>query len=311
MKISKYLYVIGGCALSTERQPIDSIERISITDGGEQKINIESKICGQLSHAKRSPSVFVKDENTIIIAGGCLGPNNHSNEIEILQKSQDSSWTSQISGNSKCEVGHSCAAFHSKSKTPVIFGGFEAHNCLESVQVQNEAGDFRKIKGFLPKLKNSVALEIRDEFLLFGGYQDEKETTAAIRRIKFNPSFTEYSIEFDGLLPYPVEGHSLAENDEYIYLIGGFDGCFVIPSIIRYSLKTKKSEILDTKLSEKRENHVSGIVGGKYLIVAGGWDSKKALDSIEVFEVLDSGDLRKIGEGKLETPRNRPSSVCL
>lgn len=67
-----------------------------------------------------------------------------------------------------------------------IFGGFEAHSCLDDVQVLNNSGTMwkcRKLAKKSPKIKNSTILEVKNgEFLMFGGWEDEQRTSKAIRR---------------------------------------------------------------------------------------------------------------------------------
>jgi hypothetical protein len=89
-------------------------------------------------------------------------------------------------------------------------------------------------------------------------------------------------------LPYPIEGHTSVKHQNYVYIIGGlqvkilipycsflgYDGFAVVPTIIRYDLNAKKSEVLPTTLKTARENHVSALIeedGHSYLLVIGGW----------------------------------------
>ncbi|PIC53248.1 hypothetical protein B9Z55_003032 [Caenorhabditis nigoni] len=98
-----------------------------------------------------------------------------------------------------------------------------------------------------------------------------------------------------------------------VLLIGGFDGCFVLDSIIKYDLETKKSEILPQKLSEKRENHVSAVLSDRFLVIAGGWNSRISLDDVEVFKIQNSDEKLELARcqvnGKLLMARNRPAGV--
>lgn len=306
----KYLYVIGGCALAAEREPIRSIERIHVEKASDG-VKIISESCGELAVARRSPSCFLT-ENRILIAGGCTGPNQHTDSIELFSvESGKSELLEEI-----MRTGASCSAFdvESSSTQKPIFGGFEASNCLDDVQVVDTAmWKCRKLGKKLPKIKNSIVVEVKDgEFLMFGGWEDEQRTTKAIRRVTFNKDFTDYTVDFAGFLPYPVEGHSCVRVGSSVLLIGGFDGCFVLDTIIKYDLETRKMEILPTKLHEKRENHVSAVLSDKYLVVAGGWNSRKSLDDVEVLEISEELKLTKCQvAGTLLTARNRPAGVAI
>nr|pir protein W09G3.4 [imported] - Caenorhabditis elegans [Caenorhabditis elegans] len=319
-------------------------------------VNVISENCGQLTIARRSPACFLAGNQRILVAGGCSAPNEHTDSMEMLEISEIGEIRS-IFLDEKLEIGASCSGFdwdtHSSEKP--IFGGFEAHSCLDDVQVLNNSGTMwkcRKLAKKSPKIKNSTILEVKNgEFLMFGGWEDEQRTSKAIRRITFNEDFTDYSCDFAGFLSYPVEakvfifhlknpkfivkilifhqnfqlnyrfypqkfqifpGHTCIQIDSSVFLIGGFDGCFVLDSIIKYDLKTGKSEVLDTKLRGKRENHVACVLGDTWLVVAGGWNSRQALDDVEVFEIRKIGGKIELAPcqvaGKLNFARNRPNA---
>ncbi|ULU13453.1 hypothetical protein L3Y34_016157 [Caenorhabditis briggsae] len=319
-RTAKYLYIIGGCALAAEREPIKNIERICIENVEKSRENssplvkIHAEHVGNLSIPRRSPACFLlKNQQEILISGGCTGPNNHTNTMELLRISPE--FSSKILEET-LEIGASCSGFDWASKGPFypIFGGFEAHSCLDDVQVlhQSQNWNAKKLgKKLMPKIKNSTILALENrEFLMFGGWEDEQKTTKAIRKIKFNEDYTDYEVEFAGFLPYPVEGHSMVRIGSNVLLIGGFDGCFVLDSIIKYDLDTKKSEILPEKLSEKRENHVSAVLSDRFLVIAGGWNSRSSLDDVEVFEIQKDSELARCQvNGKLLMARNRPAGV--
>ncbi|CAL2028242.1 unnamed protein product [Caenorhabditis brenneri] len=311
-RAAKYLYVIGGCALAAEREPIRSIERIHVEKASDG-VKISSETCGELAVPRRSPSCFLTENRSkILIAGGCTGPNQHTDSIELFLVENEGGKSKLLEETMK--IGASCSAFdvESSSTQKPIFGGFEASNCLDDVQIVDTATwKCRKLGKKLPKIKNSTVVEVADgEFLMFGGWEDEQRTTKAIRRITFNENFTDYTVDFAGFLPYPVEGHSCVRIGSSVLLIGGFDGCFVIDTIIKYGLETRKMEILPTKLYNKRENHVSAVLSDKYLVVAGGWNSRQSLNDVEVFEISDGLKLTKCNvAGTLQTARNRPTGV--
>ncbi|EFP02812.1 hypothetical protein CRE_28542 [Caenorhabditis remanei] len=321
----KYLYIIGGCALATEREPLRSIERIRVENvenagSSPTRIKIISEKCGELSVPRRSSSCFLIDNRKeILVAGGCTGPNQHTNSIELLEIREENEGIVTQLLKEVMEIGASCSGFDSEfnENHKPIFGGFEAHSCLDEVQIIDTSDSMwkcRKLGKKLPKIKNSTVLWVSDrEFIMFGGWEDEQRTTKAIRRIEFNVDFTDYTEDFAGFLPYPVEGHSSVRVGSTVFLIGGFDGCFVLDTIIKYDLESKKSEILKTKLSEKRENHVSAVLSDKYLVIAGGWNSRRSLDDVEVFEIQNNGGDLELArchvDGKLLIARNRPTGV--
>uniref|UniRef100_A0A8R1E3Z1 RING-type domain-containing protein n=1 Tax=Caenorhabditis japonica TaxID=281687 RepID=A0A8R1E3Z1_CAEJA len=316
---AKYLHLIGGCALSAEREPISEVERIHVQEVEKGHVRVIAENCGQLELARRSPACFLAQNGEILVAGGCLGPNDHTDSMEFLESIEN--LTAKKSSKilqEKMEVGASCSAFDpfSTSNFKPIFGGFEAHSCLDDVQVLDESAKWKchKIPAKkLPKIKNAAVLEVKTgEFLMFGGWEDEQRTTKAIRRVIFNESFTDFTVNFEGFLPYPVEGHSWVQNGSDVYLIGGFDGFSVIDTIIRYNLDSKKTEIIPTKLAQKRENHVSAILSNKFLVVAGGWGSKNSLNDVEVFELHNGNCLERCQvEGNLNFARNRPAGVAI
>lgn len=325
LRSAKYLYIIGGCALASEREPLRSIERISVetlkkAENSSSSIKVITEKCGELSVPRRSPSCFLlENRKEILVSGGCTGPNQHTNSIELLSIGKENEEIVTKLLDDVMEIGASCSSFDPETNgnyKPII-GGFEAHSCLDEIQIIDIADSrykCRKLDKKLPKIKNSTFMEISDrEYLMFGGWEDEQRTTKAIRRIEFNKDFTDYTVDFAGFLPYSVEGHSSVRIGSSVLLIGGFDGCFVLDTIMKYDLKTKKSEILSTNLSNKRENHVSAVLSDKYLVVAGGWNCRSSLDDVEVFEIQESGDSLDLArchvDGKLLLARNRPTGV--
>ncbi|KAK6039612.1 kelch repeat protein, partial [Cooperia oncophora] len=123
-------------------------------------------------------------------------------------------------------------------------------------------------------------------------------------RLCFENSNTSYSIKMESILPYEVEGHCCAFHNGYVYIIGGYDGISVVDTIIRYNVSDGTSEvnlpfllhivvqqhnfqILPTRLSTARENHVCEIIFDRYVVVMAGWDGQQALDSVEIFEISE------------------------
>lgn len=110
--------------------------------------------------------------------------------------------------------------------------------------------DLSRENSLLSPLKNSANVLYEGKIFLIGGW-DEKETLKSI--FCFDPSSELTS--FVGLLPRPVEGHSLALVKEYVFIIGGFDNFGVTDRIMRLNLKTMQSEVVPCTLFHKRENH--------------------------------------------------------
>lgn len=71
-------------------------------------------------------------------------------------------------------------------------------------------------------------------------------------------------------------------------------------------------QVLPQKLAEKRENHVSAMLADKFLVIAGGWNGKESIDSVEVFEISGNEDMVQCQvDGKLNFARNRPTGVAI
>ncbi|CAJ85754.1 DUF1636 domain-containing protein [Caenorhabditis elegans] len=108
-KTAKYLYIIGGCALAAEREPIRQIERIHVEKAGDS-VNVISENCGQLTIARRSPACFLAGNQRILVAGGCSAPNEHTDSMEMLEISEIGEIRS-IFLDEKLEIGASCSGF--------------------------------------------------------------------------------------------------------------------------------------------------------------------------------------------------------
>ncbi|CAD6184701.1 unnamed protein product [Caenorhabditis auriculariae] len=285
------LLIFGGCSYAKEKGALNSIEAVSVQIDSTGKPIVQSELCGTLKSPRRSPSVFHHEYRGILICGGCSGEGQHLDSMEVLKVENKNCESKEITA--KLVAENSCAAFsHFKNKR-LIFGGFNGFDCLTLVQIihggsEKEDLKVQLLKGSLPRLKNAVCCNIDEEyFLLVGGWEDEKRTSAGVRRVDFDEDFTEVRNEFLTSLPYPVEGHSVVKKGRKLFVIGGYDGIRVQDKIVVFDLESRKSEILDTKLTIPRENHVSGIIGEKYLVVAGGWDSRNSLDSVELLEIIE------------------------
>ncbi|KAK5986603.1 Kelch repeat protein [Trichostrongylus colubriformis] len=131
--------------------------------------------------------------------------------------------------------------------------------------------------------------------------------------MRFDDSNTSFHMKMDSILPYDVEGQCCALHNGYIYIIGGYDGISVTDTIVRYSISDKSSEVLPTRLSTARENHVCEVIFDRYVVVMAGWDGRQALDSVEIFKIIEESPyLIPTGiELSLCQSRNRPASVSI
>lgn len=310
MQRTTALLIIGGCELSRERNPICSIEQVSLKniDG---KVQLDSNVCGKLLEARRSPSIFLSN-GCVTVAGGCTGENFHSSSVERLYNN-NATWLSTFVDSTV--KAHSCAAHLVFKGQQLVLGGFTTHESLSDVQIITDK-EAKIVKApCFPRLKNAVAVGSDDEVIVFGGWEDERRTSNVVRRLKFSDDFDQCQVEFVTFLPSEIEGHSSAQIENLVFLTGGFDGFSVTDGIVVYDLETHKNQISETKLKIARENHVSGIVhvaDTAYLVVAGGWDGKKTLDSVEVFQISQNAPyLKPEITGSLVIPRNRPSSISI
>jgi len=77
------------------------------------------------------------------------------------------------------------------------------------------------------------------------------------------------------------------------------------------------SEVLkDVKLSYKRENHTSSKIDDDLIVVAGGWNGSKAMDSVEVFRFNSSTKSLELITTEspyqsLKYPRNKPCLIVI
>ncbi|VDL80330.1 unnamed protein product [Nippostrongylus brasiliensis] len=170
----------------------------------------------------------------------------------------------------------------------VLLGGFNGNDCLKEVQLVELNGSevaARRLPDIPFRLKNSVAVKLPDSsVLLFGGW-DESQTMRTVFRLAFDEAITSYDMKMEAVLPYAIEGHSCALHNDHIFVIGGYDGISVVDSIV----------ILD-----------------RYVVVMAGWNGREALDSIELFEIVDESPylIPVIVDCKLSQARIRPVSIA-
>ncbi|VDM56909.1 unnamed protein product [Angiostrongylus costaricensis] len=294
------ILLIGGCSEREESGCLRSIEEVSLsrTPTG---VNVVSQVVGQLQEARRSPSVF-RERNGFVVLGG---------EVEFRSVLRLFEYSLLIWDFSLFLVYSFGKFLVFQNSLGAVIGGYNGTECLKTVQLLSST----TLHDIPFRLKNSVGVTLTDgAVLLFGGW-DEIRTmkTNIILRLNFNPCFTSYRIELESILPYDVEGHCCARYGDHVFVIGGYDGVSVTEKIVRYSISNKSSEVLPTHLSIARENHVCEILLDRYLVIMAGWDGKKALNSIEVFELTDEYPyLIPFGvEFKLSEARIRPASIVV
>ena len=118
-------------------------------------------------------------------------------------------------------------------------------------------------------------------------------------------------MQIRALLPYSVECHSVAVNENVAFLTGGFDGIQITDKILLIDLISFETKELPLKLKAARENHCSEIAEDQ-LIVCAGWDGFKPLKSVEVFRILPSFPFLQYSHSfELDIPRNRPCIIKL
>ncbi|KAE9420661.1 hypothetical protein Angca_002011, partial [Angiostrongylus cantonensis] len=234
---------------------------------------------------------------SILLIGGCSereesGCLRSIEEVSLSRTPTGVNVVSQVVGQLQ-EARRSPSVFRERNGFVVlgaVIGGYNGTECLKTVQFVT-LGEMELSSTTLHdipfRLKNSAGVTLTDEaVLLFGGW-DESHTMKTVFRLNFNACFTSYRIELESILPHDVEGHCCARYGDHVFIIGGYDGISVTDKIVRYSISNKSSEVLPTHLSIPRENHVCEILLDRYLVIMAGWDGKKALDSIEVFELTD------------------------
>ncbi|KAI6241349.1 Abhydrolase-2 domain-containing protein [Aphelenchoides fujianensis] len=237
----------------------------------------------KLAHGRRSP-VLIPKGGGVIVAGGC-------EEGRHLDTSEQLDVKLEIRPHSlRLPHGLSCAASAQlEDGSTLIFGGFNATGCLK---------------------ENAAAVRVDDgRVLLFGGW-DESRTLQTVFSYD-----SKGGQEFYSLLSSPVEGHTANRHGDHVLLVGGFDGLTVVDSVLRFDLKTSRSEVVG-RLRIARENHAAVTFeheGEWWLLVIGGWDGRTALDDCELFRLLPHAPWIERAESsfRLNTPRNRPAAIVL
>ena len=143
------------------------------------------------------------------------------------------------------------------------------------------------LNNVISNLKNSSAIvdpKNPNKVLFFGGW-DEKRTLSSI--IAFD--ITSQSSEVVQVLPYTVEGHTVTlveDGSKKIFIIGGFNGIDVLN---RITVMDEDGNFSDSiSLETPRENHSTIFIKHlKQILILGGWDGTRALDTVERFELIN------------------------
>uniref|UniRef100_A0A915EG47 Uncharacterized protein n=1 Tax=Ditylenchus dipsaci TaxID=166011 RepID=A0A915EG47_9BILA len=119
-------------------------------------------------------------------------------------------------------------------------------------------------------------------------------------------------------MPGPIEGHTVTQaSPQFAYVIGGYNGIGLSNTIHQFDMQTRSFTELKEKLLIARENHATVVYvqdGVKYLVVMGGWDGLKALDSCEVFRIMDEEPyLDRVHDHRLvlNSPRNKLAAIVV
>ncbi|WKX88482.1 hypothetical protein Q1695_008263 [Nippostrongylus brasiliensis] len=312
-RMASVVLLIGGCTEREEGGALRSIEELSFrhTAAG---MNVGSRTVGDLQEARRSPSVFSECDGFLVV-GGCEKKGRHLSSAERFQWSPESSVRNGILFQNVIEATSCAVSFALDDCRGVLLGGFNGNDCLKEVQLVELNGSevaARRLPDIPFRLKNSVAVKLPDlSVLLFGGW-DESQTMKTVFRLAFDEAVTSHDLKMEAVLPYSIEGHSCALHNDHIFVIGGYDGISVVDTIVRYSISDRSCEVVPTRLAVARENHVCEVILDRYVVVMAGWNGREALDSIELFEIVDESPylIPVIVDCKLSKARIRPVSIA-
>ena len=142
------------------------------------------------------------------------------------------------------------------------------------------------MNSLISRLKNSSAIvdpKNPGKVLFFGGW-DEKRTLSSIISLDVNSQ----NSEVVQILPYTVEGHTVTlveDVSKKLFIIGGFSGVNLLD---RITVMDEDGNFFDSiKLETPRENHSTIFIKSlKQILVLGGWDGTRSLDTVERFELI-------------------------
>jgi N-acetylneuraminic acid mutarotase len=182
-------------------------------------------------------SYFDHAKRHLYIFGGCRGPKDHIEDIQVYDFTT-SAWSL---APLKLNKGRSCFMLSTFGPHLYLLGGFDGYDCLRDVErVDLSTQETQVLKSLSHPIKNGVSYaNPRDgKIYLIGGW-DEKETQDKV--FMYDPKTQETG--FVSHLPYKVEAHTVAvfEESNLLFVIGGFDGFGVVDTIIKIDLKTWES----------------------------------------------------------------------
>ncbi|KAK0423962.1 hypothetical protein QR680_008431 [Steinernema hermaphroditum] len=293
------IVVIGGCRLICEREGLRSVE------------SLDSGFLVEMKEKRRGAAALALSKSELLVVGGCSDAGVHLRTIEKVDLARK---RSTILG--EVDYNFSCAAFCPLQDGRLfVAGGYDGIGCLNNVCVVAEDGKFENCRPLPSDLKNSAAVEIDGQILLFGGW-DGKRTLKSI--IVYDLEKRDWEVR-PGLRE-AIECHSATRVGRSVFVVGGFDSFSVTNKIYRYDLDMRSCEELPATLSVGRENHSTVVVQSvdedkkTLLVVVGGWDGRQALDNVEVFEVLAEAPwLQKASEEvkPISEARNKPLALAL
>ncbi|KAL3067938.1 hypothetical protein niasHT_037928 [Heterodera trifolii] len=331
----KMILIVGGSTEPQERGALNTCELFSIPDLCPQSNS------SPMNSARRAPALFQFQKNVFVV-GGCSGPGQHLANAESVQF-DGKNLTEWKTYEFEVPNAFSCASFcQFLGGTAFAFGGFDGVQCSrQSLRIRPLPQSFPppyptvfQPESPLPyALKNGIAIAVTE------GQRHEEERQRRIwlvggwdghRTLK---TLFEYSLpggdcSLIGLLPYPIEGHSVAKSSlvapQKAFISGGFDGIGLRSDFLTIDLQSGTVQHLaGVGLRTARENHCSVIFGdgqgNEWLAIIGGWDGHKALSDWELFELLPTAPwLRKTDKGpwgekppELGTKRNRAAALLI
>uniref|UniRef100_A0A0N5C5C1 Uncharacterized protein n=1 Tax=Strongyloides papillosus TaxID=174720 RepID=A0A0N5C5C1_STREA len=295
----------GGCMEAVEG---DCLKTTTIYDN--RKLNFEEDSPFKIP---RRGGQLHKIEGKLIVVGGCEGYMKHLDNIEVYNNHK---WS--VVEDVKLPGKNSCfCSININDTSVIIFGGFNGNECLNDVyqiKSQNDLLEVINLPKLCTRLKNGGICGKENDptnILLFGGW-DEERTLKTI----FEYDLENQNLLMHGLMCVPLEGHSVTNigpHNKFAIISGGYDGISVVSSMFLYNYQEKSMKKLDVCLKIARENHC-GIYDEekKLLYIANGWNGYEALDSIEIFEIINQ-EPWLIAKSEVFSPikRNKPSVIIL
>jgi hypothetical protein len=153
------MLIIGGCELSLERNPFDSIELIDF-EKKERRV-LDQRLC----IPARGATAHVID-NMLWVIGGCKGPKDHMKDIQVLDLTKPEAGFKLLPVMLNKERSCHMSAYSQKHHKLYVLGGFDGYDCLNSVEVLDctKNSEFVAVKDPMPsRIKNGVAIMNEDD----------------------------------------------------------------------------------------------------------------------------------------------------